>query len=84
MNLRRNPTQSLQNDRLSAYEDEQIDSQSAQHMTNEPSTRSIFQVAYSQKSEKQGPNGGVAPHGRPGASTVGNPNPLQVSVAQTM
>ena len=54
--MRRNPTQTMQTEKLSNIGggDDVLDTKSMQQFNNEASARSIFQVAYSQKSDKQG------------------------------
>lgn len=60
---RRNPHQSTSvhtanhdpHDKLSTMDDHHTDNTSMYNMHRDPSAKSVFQVAYSQKSEKQGP-----------------------------
>ena len=70
----------MSDNKLTTNGDDQIDSKSMQHLTHDPSARSVFQVAYYQKSggDKQGganelyrrPNSGL----RAGANIGSNSN----------
>ena len=67
------PTINARHEKMSTMGGITDENASVQQLTNDPSARSVFQVAYSQKSEMPG-----------NAKTKQGNNPLQVSVAQTM